>query len=308
MDTIKVNLLEHPLHSMASLVPATPLAADLRTSRDEQVLPRPRAAHPTLLDQPAHPTLTYPVTPAALTTPAACSARSASAQASPMSPAAPVVGGRLLVLAALAACVVLGRQTSVRSLGAVSAPSKLAAAAAPQAQAPAAVQAAPLSQGGHLLLVDPVCGHSVNPASSPFVATVGGTTVYFDGESCRQRFESNPLAYAKVVHHVRFSMASGEAGHASAAGASATRTTQPVTQHPAAAPAVEALAAPQEPSAAPQASDLPAATDDNQPTFAAPESAPTAAAGTTVDADAPSVVENAPFAQEPAGLQRIPVR
>jgi Cu+-exporting ATPase len=44
---------------------------------------------------------------------------------------------------------------------------------------------------------DPVCGMMVDPKKTKFISQHDGSTFYFCSASCRQKFESDPQAYAK---------------------------------------------------------------------------------------------------------------
>jgi Cu+-exporting ATPase len=44
-------------------------------------------------------------------------------------------------------------------------------------------------------VTDPVCGMSVDPATTPHVATHGGSHHYFCSAGCRAKFEADPARY-----------------------------------------------------------------------------------------------------------------
>lgn len=45
--------------------------------------------------------------------------------------------------------------------------------------------------------IDPVCGMTVDPATSAITATLDGKTYYFCAEGCRRSFEADPCRYLK---------------------------------------------------------------------------------------------------------------
>lgn len=51
-------------------------------------------------------------------------------------------------------------------------------------------------------LKDPVCGMTVDPMHSRFMATHEGCTYYFCAEGCLKAFESNPGKYLNEKHAV----------------------------------------------------------------------------------------------------------
>jgi P-type Cu+ transporter len=46
--------------------------------------------------------------------------------------------------------------------------------------------------------VDPVCGMSVDPATTPFQADHEGRTYYFCSANCLGTFKANPARFAKA--------------------------------------------------------------------------------------------------------------
>jgi YHS domain-containing protein len=78
------------------------------------------------------------------------------------------------------------------------------------------------------MVVDPVCGMTVDPAAAAASVELAGERVYFCSDHCRQRFVDNPTAYRRTsaVGHGDVSLAcahhvSGSSGHLTKAVASA---------------------------------------------------------------------------------------
>jgi len=46
------------------------------------------------------------------------------------------------------------------------------------------------------MVIDPVCGMTINPATAAALEVLDGTPVYFCSEGCRHRFLANPAAYS----------------------------------------------------------------------------------------------------------------
>lgn len=296
MDTIKVNLLDLPLRSLADAPaplstveePATerPLAIHA-TDRAQALLREARleaSAREALVARPERP-VSLGATPVA--TPASGA----------LAPAPVGVGGRLLVLAALAASVVLGHQAPSPRLRS----QVVASTAVRTAPAQPSSRVAPPASSS-LQVLDPVCGRPVHSSGNAFVANVGGQTLYFDSVACRQRFESNPLAYAKVVHHVRFRLTQSHPH----SGVGQTNPTSSTTAHVAPHPpqgVQPSVVSPGSQPAVPEmtvAPDAPSVDEAAQPTFGAAQVP--ASTDSRASADAPSVVESAPFLATPPPL------
>jgi YHS domain-containing protein len=72
------------------------------------------------------------------------------------------------------------------------------------------LQAAPKSSALRgTMVVDPVCGMTIDPATAAACEEFDGKPIYFCSEGCRHRFLSNPAAYAEVVAEPE-----GDGGHA----------------------------------------------------------------------------------------------
>lgn len=49
------------------------------------------------------------------------------------------------------------------------------------------------------MAIDPVCGMEVDEKAAPARTTYGGKQYYFCAPLCRERFEEDPLAYARSM-------------------------------------------------------------------------------------------------------------